>query len=364
MGSRADLCLVVCANGLGHFRRVLEVVSCLADLERGLRMSVICENWQRERFWESELLRRIVSRADVRWVHDVMAPSVHYSQDPSCYADGRLSSWLPRVASIDDLREARLVVSDNLAGVLEARPDVVLMGSFLWSDVLEDAFSQDAQVVAFAAWERRLLAAHQPSMLCVGDIAMPGVYERTRAVPLSWMRRGERHTPRVDRPPRTRPLATVLVGASRTADRVGLDVAAALVERGFDIALPEALRAHFAQRVGSLPFGFHGEDFLACDVAVCRPGLGALHDCLFHCLPMVAMLEDNIEMVHNGRRVEALGFGVCSEIDESPRRVAERALMLATSDQAETVRTRMRETPMRGAEQAALWLRERLAQLS
>lgn len=76
----------------------------------------------------------------------VMAPGVGWSADASVYEDGRLRGWLRRLARVEEIAAADLVLSDNLPGVLELRADAVLSGSFLWSDVLGEAYGDHPAV--------------------------------------------------------------------------------------------------------------------------------------------------------------------------------------------------------------------------
>ena len=141
------------------------------------------------------MLRDLESSAAIRWHHGIMNPGVQWSSDPDPYSHDCLFSWADRLGDVPDVRDARLGLSDNLAGFLQMRPDAVLMGSFLWSDVLETAYSQNSNVRRFAEWERGLLDRFRPSMLCVGQMVMPEAAERTRVVPLPWMRSGRETRP-------------------------------------------------------------------------------------------------------------------------------------------------------------------------
>src|SRR5690606_13010255 len=74
------------------------------------------------------------------------------------------------------------VVSDNLVGALRDRADALLMGSFLWSDVLVGS----SVYQEIAHFEHKLLQEYEPIMIGVEDIAMPGVKQRTRFIGLPW----------------------------------------------------------------------------------------------------------------------------------------------------------------------------------
>src|SRR5215813_8567522 len=109
-----------------------------------------------KRDWD--LAVRFFSDHRVDRVGGVLDPGVVWSTDASRYEDGSLLAWKDRLARLPSLERARLVVSDNLAGVLALRSDAVLVGSFLWGDVLACAHAESRHVGVFAALEEELLS--------------------------------------------------------------------------------------------------------------------------------------------------------------------------------------------------------------
>lgn len=356
------LLAVICPNGLGHFRRALEVLHHLSQLQPDLRLVVVCGQWQRKRMHDWRVLGDLEKGGRVEWVHDILEPGVRWSLNPADYSDGSLQNWVSRLEKVEGMMDADLVLSDNLSGVLELRSDAVLMGSFLWSDVLEEAYPAAAGVPEFIAAERALLERHRPQMLCVGAMAMPGVLERTRAVPLPWMRSGIGR-PNLSRPiiRRSNPKVAVLMGATGAADSMAIEAASALLDRGARVSLPRGIHEALSHRPGVSLFGFGVKDFLDCDLALCRPGLGSIHDCIFHGLPMVLAQETgNFEMNHNGNRIEVLGLGINLGHRLAAGEIAERLLAFAGTPEPELIRGRMEKTPLDGIELAAQWLQERI----
>ncbi|HYE77273.1 MAG TPA: hypothetical protein VEI97_04730, partial [bacterium] len=304
---------VVAPNGVGHLRRVVGVLHTLSGRRPDLRIDVICADWQL-RHLEGWDRARALWEAGARPVTGLMEPGVTWSPRPEVYADGRLLEWESRLADSGLLDDADLVLSDNLGGVLSLRPDAVLMGSFLWSDVLAAAHPDDPAVTAFVGRERSLLASHRPPMLCVGDMAMPGVLARSDAVPLPWMPQSPPLPPIPGRSDRGRRVA-VLGGRTGVLDELLARVATSLSEAGLDVAVPEPVPqpahrpAPEVDREGRLqPFGFTAADFASSDVVVCRPGVGTVTDCVGQRVPMVVLHEaGNVELAHNAARLADMG---------------------------------------------------------
>lgn len=353
---------VICPNGLGHFRRVIEVLHALSSMVPSLAMEVVCGEWQKERMADWKAVIDFERWGQVKWIHHLLHPGVQWSMTPSIYSDGRLKAWTGTLEKLAGIHDADLVLSDNLAGVLEIRSDAVLMGSFLWSDVLGEAYPDNPDVAEFVSWERTLLARYLPWMLCVGVMAMPGVLDRTRPVPLSWMRDIQgRPVVFLDRPIKARPRIAILIGATGAMDSLIAEVVDALLNRGADVALSKGMYDRYRNRSGVSLFAFRKKDFLACDFALCRPGLGAIHDCIYYGLPMIQIQEsENFEMSHNGTRCESLGLALYMGHRYSPEVIADRALAFFASKESGAIRKRMAEVQLGGVKQAAQWLQAHL----
>lgn len=281
------LCVVVAANGLGHFRRAVRLLHGLLDRARSsVQVTLVAEAWQRQAVagWT---LAESLWRRGVALASGVMAPGVGWSRDAATFDDGRLMSWEQRLAALPAFREASHVWSDNLAGVLGSRKDALLSGSFLWSDVLEAL--QTPAVARFVEHERSLLAACRPPMLGVEPLAMAGVRSRTNAVLVPWMCEWQR----VDAP---RTAVGVLGGRTGAAsDR--LAVAARSLEGRWQVVGDDGL-SHDATGYAGLA------------AAIVRPGAGSITDCVASAVPMLLLDDpDNPELRHNARAVERLGLG-------------------------------------------------------
>jgi hypothetical protein len=287
-------------------------------------------------------------------ISGVLLPGVKWSRDPSTFTDGRLRHWEERLRTLagTPLAEADHVISDNLAGVLAIRPDAVLMGSFLWSDILLAAHPVEPEVMAFAQRERDLLDEHRPVMLCVADLVMPGVCARTQAVLLPWMCEPCWEAPRgsrSDEGPRAlpgRPRVAVLGGATGAArDALEKAVLALRAASDWDLVVDPDV---------------NGGALASCQLAICRPGAGTVTDCVAYGLPMVLVYEPgNPEMRHIAGRLAELGvardIGFALDAASVVTAVAGE-LVLHTW---EARRRRLQLLPRDGLERAVDWLETR-----
>ena len=332
--------VTVCPNGIGHAVRALRVLRTLVEEHGPAGRIVVTLTRDQLTSLRADVRAWLVAH-DVAVLHDVVEPGVGLAGAADGYADGRLAAWVPRWEASDAAR-TDLVVSDNLTGVLAARPDAVLMGSFLWSDVLE-AVATGPAVDAFVAEERALLAAHRPPMLATADVVHPGVVARTESVLLPWFD-DRPAAPRDDAAP-TAGGSAVLVLGGRTGAAAGPlgQVAAALAADGREVLTdPAALDGPERGRIGLL---------------VCRPGLGTVTAGVVGSLPMLLVREPgNPELDHTAAALVALGLARTLDDIEDPGA----AVAAVTAMEGDAVRTSMRAAlaarPTGGHREAAAWL--------
>lgn len=352
---------VIAPNGLGHYRRMVGVLSRLLERLPDMHVHLVCESWQRDRMekWDRS---RMLWEKGTTCSAGVMAPGVHWSLDVNAYRDGRLTEWEQRLQGVDELKTADLVVSDNLSGVLSVRPDAMLMGSFLWSDILAAAYPDDDAVCSFVARERELLARYRPPMLCVGDLVMPGVIERADAVPLPWMCEVQRiPSPETAT---SMPTVAVLVGTTEVAEATAHRIVSSLsVCDEWMLALPKNLRRLVAPRAKAtiVDFRFTPENYARSSIVVCRPGVGTVTDCIANGVPMIAVYEGrNCEMAWIAGRLESLALGKDLGIDPTGEAVVGAVRAMLTDGGAAAIRERMARMFRDGLERAADWLLQRL----
>ena len=353
----ADVLSLVAPNGLGHFRRQVGILSRLLERIPDVRIHVLCADFQMALTRDWDLAVEFFADPRVERTGGILDPGIVWSTDASRYDDGSLLNWAERLRRVTALEQARLVVSDNLAGALAFRPDAVLVGSFLWGDVLARAHSESRPVRTFAAFESELLARHRPPMLCLKDMAMPAVVERTNAVPLGWMcEHGpmpQRHEPAVRR-------VGLLGGANGAADALLARAARELCSTSkYEVALPKSLSV---ERQGTVVFGHRQEDYAGLSAAICRPGLGTVTACIAEGVPMVTIHEgpSNPELSHVGERLASLGIAVDLGADPDERSVLAAVEKVLEPSTAARMRSQMLGLPRGGLERAADFLAARL----
>ncbi len=354
------LLAIVCPNGLGHFRRTVAILERLLDIHGAIDIELACQQWQLGRLSKTVEFSEIWQNS-VQYDFTITENLVFWGDSGRQLNLPSLTQWIHKIdqTRIDTFD---FILSDNLTGVLELRSDAVLMGSFLWSDVLEPSFAQEPEVAKFIAQERSLLNRYCPPMLCVGPLATPGVLSSTKAVRCNFMFYStfDTYTPS----PKSKPpwKIAVLSGAKNTTCK---KIHRQIIEHlllgdDWDVVLPEE-----TLEIGSFStdqqspvdvFDFSQEAYRMCDVIIARPGMGTIHDTLAAGIPLLCSYEYNHELVHLASCLSALGLGFDfgSNVDASALDEALRSLLSPSSLKRRTEARSKLGTG--GLDQAAAWI--------
>lgn len=125
MGNKVKktLAFYCCSNGFGHFKRIIEIAFFLKDV---FEIEIYCSVEQYEKFKTPEgIIFNVSHKENIKWDRVIAGDSNEVIDNYYQW----ISHYGPTSKKYDK------VVSDNLVGLLEYRPDLILMGSFLWTDV-------------------------------------------------------------------------------------------------------------------------------------------------------------------------------------------------------------------------------------
>ena len=287
MAGTKHLAILVSANGYGHIRRQILITSELLKQNSNLQVQFAITDAQFQRFKLE--IENLGSRASA--VVGVTEDSVRWRHDPSNYTATNLNGWESELMSRSSLIEADFVLSDNLVGVLEIRPDAVLSGSFLWHEVI-DAYAQVNDACRqFVEREINLLKKCVPKMICNADLATPAVLSLTDAVRVPWMI--EETVPQAfqDNLSKESERTTILVhgGGTRTLDDRVRMIAQILRNNNYTV---------FTDLEDDLMcFDYQDSSWQQLGAVICRPGVGTATECVKWHIPIV--------LIHDQTNVEA-----------------------------------------------------------
>lgn len=222
------------------------------------------------------------------------------------YSFDRYEQSLMQIQKFVDHHAPDLIVSDNLVGVLYPFPNAVLMGSFLFADILPIRTPDIDRICSF---EFNLLQKLRPLMLGVEDMAMPSLRKKTNFQGLPWFCKSSDSN--IDRPLNQKRNVLIAGGGTLNALEILQKICTKLTSdvTGFNMFVDQALLIEMPDNRNLQPFNFDAESFRSLDWIICRPGMGILTDAVQYCVPVVAVYEADREMEHNGKRIEELNMG-------------------------------------------------------
>lgn len=272
-----------------------------------------------------------------------------------------LNGWLKQLPE-DVLAKADLVISDNLAAILRLRPDALLMGSFLWAEILQH-FNHKAkhlQLQLFIEQELELLDRIRPPMLCLADMAMPFITKFTQPIRTGWMLEPDMISYKDNQKQHDGILWSG--GGTGLLDQFLANVLQRLRSiKNMPFYISQGLQSVLQPLPANVKsFSFQKEAFEQISLMLCRPGIGSITDAVGYGIPIIAVdNSDNAEMRYNGIRIEELGYGVNS-VGKTEENVVEKISQLLNSDQLSTIRANLLNADRSGLAQASAHIQKLL----
>lgn len=160
----------VCSNGLGHFRRALDICG---SLRYDYRITIYCNSFQYDKFKFENLDNlnfEIYDDYNFRWDYYINNLDDFFNFD-----------FFKKYSK--ELLKYDYVFSDNLLYVLNYRNDAIIVGSFLWEDVLHDKLKSNK----FSDIGYKLLDNHNPLILCNNDVIWGSLANYRNIYDIGWV---------------------------------------------------------------------------------------------------------------------------------------------------------------------------------
>ena len=257
--------IYICSNGYGHFHRMLQVCTHLPFHE----IDIHCERYQYNRFkpTQDNLNFIFYKESNIRWDRK-------------------------RVGSIDTsgIDKYDRVITDNLVEVLKYRPDALLSGSFLWSDIWREKYGNND----FSDKQDEIFHDVKPRVVCNGDVVFGQLKKYINKVDIGWGCKDN---------------STEDFNLNRiVCITPSLNYTEKYTEKFLEI------RNEYQDDV-DFSFNINHTDN---SMFVIRPGLGMITTCVSHRIPIVALWDedDSIEIQHLAHKVEELGIGISLNVND------------------------------------------------
>lgn len=289
---RSKIACVVCGNGLGHLKRTIEAMRVFIQTYPHYEVMF---------FIEPSHQGYLKQLANFPHGVQVLSLPLKWSLDEQYYTDGSPFEQTYHALAQVDFSCFDFIYSDNLVEPVCFHPRVILGGSFLWHDVLLQAYPQSPSVQTYFAQMDELLQTHQPSMLANEQFAMPYLSTRTNVKPIGLVHFAKgviRERPFQDLP------QSILLALGNNPSAGGLlkqitDDLLRLQQAGITLlaeaSWQEALSLY---EIKSRSFDFH-DGWEEVDLVITRAGMGTISDCIAMRIPMLTVAESNPEIQHN-----------------------------------------------------------------
>ena len=257
--------IYICSNGYGHFHRMLQVCTHLPFHE----IDIHCERYQYNRFkpTQDNLNFIFYKESNIRWDRK-------------------------RVGSIDTsgIDKYDRVITDNLVEVLKYRPDALLSGSFLWSDIWREKYGNND----FSDEQDKIFHDVKPRVVCNGDVVFGQLKKYINKVDIGWGCKDN---------------STEDFNLNRiVCITPSLNYTEKYTEKFLEIRYEYQDDVDFSFNIN------HTDN----SMFVIRPGLGMITTCVSHRIPIVALWDedDSIEIQHLAHKVEELGIGISLNVND------------------------------------------------
>ena len=197
-----------------------------------------------------------------------------------------------RVGSIDTsgIDKYDRVITDNLVEVLKYRPDALLSGSFLWSDIWREKYGNND----FSDEQDKIFHDVKPRVVCNGDVVFGQLKKYINKVDIGWGCKDN---------------STEDFNLNRiVCITPSLNYTEKYTEKFLEI------RNEYQDDV-DFSFNINHTDN---SMFIIRPGLGMITTCVSHRIPIVALWDedDSIEIQHLAHKVEELGIGISLNVND------------------------------------------------
>lgn len=293
-----NLSFLVCHNGYGHLKRVTSVVNELLKSDCQVNLFIHPDHISAIEYFD------LNKNSDRLTIH---SEGMSYAPDwlNSDYNADKYSQWLEFLEKNETLAKSDQIISDNYVSPLATHPNTtILMGSFLWHDVLTES---NKEIAGLLTQEKDLFRKQKPTMLCLKDFAMNEIDQYGQAVKFGFFTTESEAEKEI----KTGSFHLLLTGGGtgRINDYL-LELASQLEQEESCKVFVDNKLNKISQ--GKFPvFDYSDSAFKSLDAIIARPGIGILTEAAkFHVRLVLIPEDDNKELKHNAEVVVKKQMGI------------------------------------------------------
>ena len=149
-----------------------------------IELTIACEDWQCQKFKNYLGFEELQSHSRVRVEFLDLSGTLKWSD----LSDRQLNEYqapLERVRHHERYKEADLIISDNLLGLISSAKEVLILGSSLWHDVLKESSGGGINDQVYQH-EASLLEDTKAKLVSVEEVTMPALQNCKQNIGLAW----------------------------------------------------------------------------------------------------------------------------------------------------------------------------------
>jgi len=298
------ICILVCANGLGHIRRVLSILDYIFATSANN-----FSNYNFTIFFPLKRLKYLKSWESYINLNSNDKVKFNDFSYPSNYSITSLKEKYWDVIDLKNFSNYDLIWSDNITQVLNVDCNVLLTGSFFWYEILESLDNSKKNNI-FVKEQRTLISEKKPVMIGNEYFSTNDVKNLSTFHPVGFYRYNVFDYGHIDK-------KDILLSAGLGGESVQ-DCENA-IEKIIKSDLkpprilwlePKVYKKHYPQWIK--PATYTSEMFNSCFVSCIRPGIGTISDSLLG-RNYIISFSDSPEMFHNSSILKKNSFGENSQ---------------------------------------------------
>jgi len=300
---------IVCSNGFGHFKRALETSKSILKFYKNVHITIFCSKKHLELVLEN-INFKIPIDSNIVFNNDIFKYEINFLNIPK-NSYNKYQKWVNILLNNKILLHSNLIISDNQIAPLNAFKNVILMGSFIWHNLIE---TKDKDYKKIIAIEKKILIKYKPPMICLENFAMENLFKYTNPVFSPWFTIKYKY--QLEKKQKKSILITG--GGSKSQDLHLINIAKYILQ--IDEKIVIYLDNKLFKKINILNgrirlFSFTDNNFIKLNAILCRPGIGILTDCVKYNIPAIAINDGiNLEISNNSFKVESQKIGISINI--------------------------------------------------
>lgn len=177
--------IIVCRNGLGHIRRIMQIVDFLLSKERKINIEIFFDFKQKEILRNWKIINKLEKNKNVKFFN--FSPYPFWTSNLKDLNPKKLLNWNRDLKQLH-LEKFDLIISDNLIETIIYNKNTILSGSFLWHIVYKIAFEGYKEIENYYNFCREILYKNKTKMIVNKYFFMPQLEEQVETLKVGMLK--------------------------------------------------------------------------------------------------------------------------------------------------------------------------------